>query len=432
MNMYKKLLRHKKGFTLIEALAGIAIIAIIAGTIATLFPLNIKVVEKASTEVEISAIASSIKDAIITGARENYNPDNKSFYFIFEGVAVMVNLPQIGTITTFPGDRDKELMGKKRQGIPVPDNAILGLYPSGLLYKGWVMEVYRVGGTGTTARLPELRFMNDENGDMSLDSYIGLPIDEDINLNDGTITASLDINKNAKIDTFEDVGLDGKRDEYEAGYHSINNPDPSGDNYDPVNNPFGTERNGRFDAEPFTDINGNGLFDPGEPFTDINGNGRFDEADINDNGYLDIPDMKPDFAPKTYLHDHSSRITNYGYTLAVMVFDQDAGFDNNIFIFEIAIYKDFFKARQALQSASQDILDAAGLRESDITDGKDNDGDGAMDAMDMIITDAENKIIGKPHAIPEITLNGVDDDGDTFIDDGLVKPEHVERFQIAF
>ncbi|CAO3433157.1 TadE/TadG family type IV pilus assembly protein [Azospirillum endophyticum] len=28
--------------------------------------------------------------------------------------------------------------------------------------------------------------------------------------------------------------------------------------------------------EPFSDINGNGQWDPGEPFTDVNGNGRWD------------------------------------------------------------------------------------------------------------------------------------------------------------
>jgi hypothetical protein len=30
-------------------------------------------------------------------------------------------------------------------------------------------------------------------------------------------------------------------------------------------------------AEPFTDTNGNGVYDPGEPFTDVNGNGQWDE-----------------------------------------------------------------------------------------------------------------------------------------------------------
>lgn len=35
--------------------------------------------------------------------------------------------------------------------------------------------------------------------------------------------------------------------------------------------------------EPFTDLNGNGVYDPGEPFTDVNGNGTWD-ADMGKSG----------------------------------------------------------------------------------------------------------------------------------------------------
>jgi len=50
-----------------------------------------------------------------------------------------------------------------------------------------------------------------------------------------------------------DCGMDGKIDEDEKGYDIDNNPDPSGDNYDPVLNPDGTENDGdvdRKDASP--------------------------------------------------------------------------------------------------------------------------------------------------------------------------------------
>lgn len=389
------------GFTLIEVLAGMAIIAIIAGTIAAIFPLNVKIVERGTTEVEISAAAKSIKDAIITGAKENYNPNENRFYFIYEGVAVSVDLPQIGTVTAFPGNKDDELRNQELL------SKTLGLYPSGLFYTGQVMQVYRVG-TGTTGRLPELRNIENETGNPTFDNYIGPSFDEDIDLNDGAITGYLDVNKNNRTDTFEDVGIDGKRDEYENGYHAINNPDPSSDNFDPINNPFGTERNGCIDGEM---------------------------EDINNNGYLDIPDMRTNFNPKTYLHDPSFRIANYGYTIRIIhqsVIDSSNNFGSNTFTFEVAIYKDFFKARPALQSARQEVVDAAARPELDIIDGKDNDGDGHKDANDKITTDANNKIIGEPAAIPEIALNGIDDDGDGFIDDGIVKPDFVERFQIVF
>ncbi|MHC5022638.1 MAG: S8 family serine peptidase, partial [Planctomycetota bacterium] len=44
-------------------------------------------------------------------------------------------------------------------------------------------------------------------------------------------------------------------------------------------------------AEPFTDENGNGVYDPPEPFTDMNGNGQHDPGetftDVNNNGQYD-------------------------------------------------------------------------------------------------------------------------------------------------
>ncbi len=386
--------RRKGGFTLIEALAGIAMIAIVAGSVVSVLPLNIKLVERGTSEVEISMAAKSIKDAIITGAKENYEINQNRFSFVYEGVAVSVELPQIGTETVHP-------------------ELALGLYPSGLLYTGQVMQVYRVG-SGTVGSLPELRDIDDENDNPFRNSFIGPSFDEDINILDGTITTSAeDINRNGFIDTFEDVGLDGFRDELERDgtgfdYDAVNNPDPANDNFDPIRNPFGTERNGKRD-------------DPGE-------------LDLNSNGYLDVPDLMFNLKPSTYLHDQSYRNTYYGYTLKVihpMVIDPDNSRRNNTFTFELAIYKGFFRVRPALQSARQEILDAAARPELDgHVISFDDDRDGVDD--DTIVTDAEGKINGMPAAIPETVLDGIDDDNDGKVDDGLVKPDFVERFQIIF
>lgn len=421
-----------RGFTLLEVIVGIAILAVIAGNIAILYPLDLKVMEKETSGVEISMIVRSIKSAIITGARENFNAQDNSFFFIYEGVVVQVNLPPVGKVANFPGDMDDLL---RSEGMP--DSVATGLYPAGLLYRGQVMQTYRLN-TGST----ELRFLTDENGNPVSDTFIGPPLEEDFNLN-GTMDNGEDVNRNGLFDTFEDVGIDGLRDELEPGYDPVHNPDPSGDNFDPARNPDGTERNGRFDArEPFSDANGNGIRDPDETFADVDGDGRFDgETDLNKNGYLDIPDRKAGtnglpLSVKTFFQNPSLRITNYGYTIQVFrhgLTGQDSDAGGNVFTFEIAVYKDFLKVRPALRSARQDILDAASLPEVNSGNMADDDGDGAAD--DAIVTGMDDRIdrnLTNGAAIPEIVLNGIDDDNDGAVDDGLVKPDFAERFQITF
>lgn len=415
------------GFTLIEAILGIAIIAVAIGSIAAIFPLYLRVSERETTEVEISIVAQSIKDAIITGAQENYDPNNNAFSFVYEGVAVMVKLPQRGTQASFPWDRDDEL---RKQVPQPPDSIMLGLYPIGLLYRGEVMKVYRVSKSDSGAFPLEIRTLINESGSPILDTFIGPSFDEDREP-DGILDAAEDINRNGYLDTIEDVGIDGLRDELEPGYHPISSPDPAHDNFDPIMNPFGTERNGRFDvSEPFNDLNNNGIRDSQEAFTDVNLNGRFDgETDLNNNGYLEVPDRRkmPSDAV-TYLQDSSYRLSNYGY--AIRVYLETDGTGVTPFIFEVFVYKDFFKVRPALQSAGQDILDAAALPEIQTENLTDDDGDGVTD--DKIVTDSNNTITGVPAAIPEVVLNGIDDDNDGVVDDGLVKPDFVVKFSISF
>jgi hypothetical protein len=56
--------------------------------------------------------------------------------------------------------------------------------------------------------------------------------------------------------------------------------DGSGDDYDPITNPTGKERNGSYDVgEVFIDDNANGVRDAGEPFVDVNGDGRWNDAE---------------------------------------------------------------------------------------------------------------------------------------------------------
>ena len=56
-------------------------------------------------------------------------------------------------------------------------------------------------------------------------------------------------------EVFYDFGVDGKSNIFENGYDEKNNPDPNNDDFHPVNNPTGTENNGKFDiGETYQDF----------------------------------------------------------------------------------------------------------------------------------------------------------------------------------
>ncbi len=77
---------------------------------------------------------------------------------------------------------------------------------------------------------------------------------------------------------FEDVGLDGKPNEQEAGYAAGTNEDPAGDDWDPQYNPLGTEGNYRFDVgERYSDHGLDGVAGTKtSPYDFGEGNGAFD------------------------------------------------------------------------------------------------------------------------------------------------------------
>ena len=83
---------------------------------------------------------------------------------------------------------------------------------------------------------------------------------------------------------FRDCGIDALCDEEEAGYDSVINADPAGDNFNPLTNPTGKENNGLFEEnEHFDDFGINGVAEgctPEDtaacPFDYGEGNGEFD------------------------------------------------------------------------------------------------------------------------------------------------------------
>ncbi|MFT6398122.1 MAG: hypothetical protein ACJAYU_002877 [Bradymonadia bacterium] len=120
----------------------------------------------------------------------------------------------------------------------------------------------------------------------------GLFLDPCVQSRPMDITLAVDTNGNGMRDVgepvirnswedYEDLGTDGLASSAEEGFDALSNPDPAGDDYDYVDNPFGTEGNWLWDeGEPYNDFGIDGVegspswedggFDIGE------GNGRFD------------------------------------------------------------------------------------------------------------------------------------------------------------
>lgn len=73
------------------------------------------------------------------------------------------------------------------------------------------------------------------------------------------------------FEPFEDVGPDGLASVDEPGFDPVTAPDPAGDDYDPVSNPFGAE--------------GNWMYDDGEPYEDVGLDGVADTPSLAEGGY---------------------------------------------------------------------------------------------------------------------------------------------------
>jgi hypothetical protein len=235
------------------------------------------------------------------------------------------------------------------------------------------------------------------------------------------------------LDTYEDTGPDGLLSRDEPGYDLVLNPDPAGDDFDPVLNPSGPEGNGRLDRREDQngdfylcvpdlqldeDRNSNGLLDG--PERDLNGNNlishrRIRIADrpplslsIGQNEDPADPNVNPVYpSPR-------DPVRSLGYSLVVR-----RPSDASIYVFRIMIYRSFLEARVSFSQATPlrhllvstpEVGDRARNLEDDDRDG--------------IIDDGPDH----PFGSPELTLDGIDDDGDGVIDDGLLLPTHVHTF----
>ena len=87
-------------------------------------------------------------------------------------------------------------------------------------------------------------------------------------------------------ESFSDFGVDGQEDVLEPGYNDVANLDPNGDDYS-ASNLLGSEGNGAYNSyptpEPFTDGNGDGVWDWGEAYQDVGTDGV---ASASEQGYI--------------------------------------------------------------------------------------------------------------------------------------------------
>jgi hypothetical protein len=105
------------------------------------------------------------------------------------------------------------------------------------------------------------------------------------------VMLAVDINGNGRRDPgepvirsgrepFEDCGLDNLCNHEEPGYDPVTNPDPNGDDYDPLFNPMGTEGNGVRDS-----ADGDPCSADGEVFDDVGLDGVAGTRQVGDGGF---------------------------------------------------------------------------------------------------------------------------------------------------
>jgi hypothetical protein len=99
-----------------------------------------------------------------------------------------------------------------------------------------------------------------------------------VDINDNGVRDSGEPVLFAEGERYEDYGEDGLPSDQEPGYHPETNPDPANDDYDHVNNAFGTEGNHHWDnGEPYLDYGLDGVEGTASSVYDFGeGNGHYD------------------------------------------------------------------------------------------------------------------------------------------------------------
>lgn len=345
-------MQDQRGVTLIEVLVGIGVLALILFMVSPVFLVKAESHRRIIEGSIPALIGESLKDAILVGARENYNRAENTFYFDFEGVRIRIQ--SLG-----PGEK-----------IHLPFDTVprQGIYPLGTVY--FTAEHMIVNGV-------DLGKQTDGAGNVIRGEFVGLPLDEDRNGN-RIFDSGEDLNGSGLLDTFED-------------------------------------------------LNGNGLLDVGE--------------DLNGDGFLNAPDRRASIGP--YLPYRSDFYRNYGYTLEIIRPSIAPRYE-----FTIRIFPRFFDMRAGLKDKPFPNLSAFAVPEveAEATDCSDNDGDGQFDDQ-PVFADTLLPLSPPPspcpppppyngvsdwRGTPETLLNGIDDDGDGVIDDGVILPSREMKFAVDF
>ncbi|WDT73384.1 MAG: prepilin-type N-terminal cleavage/methylation domain-containing protein (plasmid) [Candidatus Manganitrophus sp.] len=397
-------MQNQHGITLVEVLVGIGILALILFMVSPVFLVKAESHRRVIEGSIPALIGESLKDAILVGARENYNPVENTIFFDFEGVRIRIR-------SLAPGER-----------IHLPFDAVprQGLYPLGLVYSASDHMV--VNGV-------DLGPLTDGTGNV-IRGVVGPPVDEDRNGN-RFLDSGEDLNGSGLLDTMEDVNNNGALD-------------------------LGEDTNGNCILDAGEDNNGNGVLDGSEDLNcnrfldapdlflneDANRNGRLDPGeDVNGNGVLNVPQGSPVATgdplvgkPNPYLPYRADFYRNYGYTLEIVRPSISPRYE-----FTVRIFPRFFDVRAGFQSAPYPVLKAYSEPEVGTwaTNCNDDDEDGIVDDQ-PVFNDKPAGTSSSPCGLhdwrgtPETLLNGIDDDGDGVIDDGVILPSREMKFTIDF
>jgi len=176
----------QRGVTLVEVLVGIGVLALILFMVSPVFLVKAESHRRIIEGAIPALIAESLRDAVLVGAWENYDPVNNRFFFDFEGVRISIPL-------TPPGG----------PAVHLPFDTGQGLYPLGPVY--FASDHMVVNGV-------DLGPLTDGAGNVVQGEFVGLPIDEsgigDLNRN-GKPDIPEDLNNNGVLDPGEDQNGDG-------------------------------------------------------------------------------------------------------------------------------------------------------------------------------------------------------------------------------
>jgi len=363
--------KSNRGYTLIEAVVSLGIAAVVMGLLMSVQSHVSRDKNGLMHVVYADILLQSLEQSIQIGMLRHFDASQQRFYVDFEGVRVVATLPSVAHKTYLPS------INNGSEGLT------FGVYP-----------------VGTVIKVPQRMVVGDEllgANDNQTTFTVTLPVDETLHTamaedanNDCLLNPGEDSNNNRLLDSTDSNCSAGVIDGSEA-------------------------------------LAGNEW-----QFTDNNSNGQFDSPPIR--AYPINP-----YALNPNVLARQDHLRQYGYQIKI----ENPGFDEPYQV-TLYLYDDIFAARAIFQWGnvqSYDELVAFSTPELNIaaTNGLDDDGDGQMDLCDRVFLLANgpdpacNNQANRfgSAAVAETEVNGIDDDRDGVIDDGLFTPVRQWQFDLA-